>query len=488
MAKTHTLSGTDGVFVLNGIPYPSNQYRISATTTNISIKPIGDGNENTVLNNTYFGDIKKSNGDSYSSTAELVGQFVQWTKFTGGFSSFDRDAFGRSRISNPETLIDTKQLFDSLPLFYDDKQVSGTGTTSTFVKRKAATEITVAANTAGKRVRQTRIRPNYQPGKSQLCIFTAKMAIVGNGQGIKAEVGLHDDNNGMCFRLHNGVYSLVIKSDSTGSYEENVINSDNWNIDKLDGKGLSGKQLQNGKTQIMFIDYEWLGVGTVAYGFIINRIPIYVHYEHHSNIREEVYMSTPNLPIRYSIENDGTGAETTLDHICSTVISEGGSQITGTLRYSSTNGTFVNCASEGVIYAILGMRLKTTHIGAGVKLEKAALQVQNASKNGEWFFAFNPTISGTFNYIDDVNSSVKIARGDGSNVVTEAGIIQTSGGFIESSSGGGGSGGTSTPISNSLLIGSDIDDNTDQVVLCFRPNGGTSNIQVEASIARRELN
>ena len=42
------------------------------------------------------------------------------------------DAFARLRISHPETLFDSKQIHNNAPLFFDDQQVSGTGTTSTW--------------------------------------------------------------------------------------------------------------------------------------------------------------------------------------------------------------------------------------------------------------------------------------------------------------------------------------------------------------------
>ena len=65
------------------------------------------------------------------------------------------DAFARLRISNPETIFDSKQLNDKQPLFWDDQQVSGSGTTSTYNTNKASTTLAVSNLTAGKRVRQT---------------------------------------------------------------------------------------------------------------------------------------------------------------------------------------------------------------------------------------------------------------------------------------------------------------------------------------------
>lgn len=48
------------------------------------------------------------------------------------------DAFGRDRVSAPETIFDSQQIVDSQPLFWDDAAISGGGTASTFLTDKAA--------------------------------------------------------------------------------------------------------------------------------------------------------------------------------------------------------------------------------------------------------------------------------------------------------------------------------------------------------------
>ena len=39
------------------------------------------------------------------------------------------DAFYRQRVGTPHTIFDSKQIGDNQPLFYDDQEVSGGGTT-----------------------------------------------------------------------------------------------------------------------------------------------------------------------------------------------------------------------------------------------------------------------------------------------------------------------------------------------------------------------
>jgi hypothetical protein len=97
-----------------------------------------------------------------------------------------------------------------------------------------------------------------------------------------------------------------------------------WNTDTCDGTGKSGFNLDITKTQLLFIDLQWLGVGIVRVGFSHQGNFIVAHEFNGSNNLTTVYMSNPNLPIRCEILNTGTTTGAYLDQICTTVISEGG--------------------------------------------------------------------------------------------------------------------------------------------------------------------
>ena len=394
----------------------------------------------------------------------------------------ETDAFGRLRVSEPITLFDSKQLFDKAPLFWDDQEISGASTTSTHDVNEAMTTMGVAATTAGNRVRQTFMRFNYQPGKSQLVLMTGVLSATGGGTGISRCMGLYDDENGIFYQDNEGMPRMVIRSKSTGSVVDTAVAQADWNLDKLDGSGPSALTLDMTKVQILLIDMEWLGVGTVRAGFIINGHYIYVHEFHHANIETLVYMSTPNLPLRYEIDNDGTGAASTLGHICATVISEGGQQDNGLLRYASTEGTHVVGATENVNYGVLGIRLKSTHLDETVNMIASSVAEQSGNKQIEWSVTFNPTVASLFTYVDEANSACQIARGVAANTVT--GGTQFTGGYFTSTVKGGGD---AAVLRNALRLGSSISGTRDQIVLCARPIGGAINTELEGSLTWREL-
>jgi hypothetical protein len=385
------------------------------------------------------------------------------------------DAFARLRVSNPLTIFDSKQIFDSSPLFWDDAQTSGSGTGTAYNTNQASTTISVGASTAGTRVRQTKRRFNYQPAKSQLILLTG---VFGAGAtGITRRMGYFDDSNGLFFQLSGATLSVVRRTFTSGSAVDNVTTQANWNLDKLDGTGASGIILDTSKTNIFLIDFEWLGVGRVRYGVVIDGIPVYCHEINNANALTVVYMSTPNLPLRYEISNDGTGGAASLVHICSSVISEGGQEFTGVVRSANNGSTQLDANVVGTVYAAIGMRLKTTHLGATVFNIDMSMLGATVNDNFLWELRWNPTVAGTFTYNAITDGAIELALGATANTVT-GGLILNSGYAQAQTS-------TSNVLINSLNLGATIAGVRDEVVLCVMPLG--ANLDIFSSVTWREL-
>jgi len=390
------------------------------------------------------------------------------------------DAFARLRVSEPYTVFDSKQIHDSQALFWDDQETSGSGTSSSHGANTASTTIGVGTTTAGVRVRQTFIRFNYQPGKSQLIFATFVLDKSGGGTGITRRVGYFDDDNGLFLEDAEGTYGVGVRTFSSGSAVDTVVAQASWNIDPLDGTGPSGMVIDFTKAQILIIDFEWLGVGAVRFGFMIDGVIHYVHQVNNANNLSQVYMSTPNLPVRYEIENDGTGAASTLEHICSSVVSEGGRQDTGTLHYASTSGTHVDANAANTVYAIVGIRLKSGQLDSTVDLARTSI-IDQTGGDFEWLLILNPTVAGTFTYGDVANSAAQTATGATANTVTGGTVLD--GGFIAGASGSASAGAVAV-LQSAIRLGSAIDGTPDEIVLCARPLG--TNQDIEGSITWRE--
>lgn len=374
------------------------------------------------------------------------------------------DSFSRLRTSNPETLFDSKQILDNQPLFWDDQQVSGSGTTSTFLANQAASQLSVSANTAGTRIRQTFVRFNYQPGKSMNIFLTG---ILGEASaGIAKKIGYFDSDNGLFFQSSNNIISVVVRSKVTGTPSDTIISQNNWNLDKLDGTGSSGITLDITKTQIFIIDFQWLGVGRIRFGFDIDGIVIYVHQVLNANNLLSVYMSNPNLPLRYEISNDGTGTASDLTHICSSVIAEGGRQTSGSIKSIDRNNIGLTTLNDSNIYPLVAIRLKNNY--QITTITELAFSIVTPSNNTyRYCVLLNPTIVGTpLSFTSIPNSSIE-AQVNTTNLTTVTNGIQLASGYIRAGTQQGVlTSGQTTFSSADLRLGASIVGISDVIVLC----------------------
>ena len=91
--------------------------------------------------------------------------------------------------------------------------------------------------------------------------------------------------------------------------QETRIPQSQFNIDRIDGTGPSGFNFNTGTMQMFGIQYTWYGAGFIDYmirGSDGNWV--IVHRIKNNNVNTEAHMRTGNLPVRYSIDNDGSPA------------------------------------------------------------------------------------------------------------------------------------------------------------------------------------
>jgi hypothetical protein len=241
------------------------------------------------------------------------------------------DAFSRLRVSYPTTLLDIRfpgQNTGSASFLQNNLQITSDASGS-YTGTYGNSKLTIDASGAGYYISQSRNYCIYQPGKSLL--FMASGILDPSNNNYTTRIGYFDNvipltnplivRNGLYFEYSEGVCSVNIKNNTVTK-----INQSDWNIDKLNGTGVSGLTLDFRKTQLFVIDMEWLGVGRVRFGFYAYGKIQYCHQVININILTEPYTNSINLPICYSIHNSsvGGGSSNNFKQICSTVISEGG--------------------------------------------------------------------------------------------------------------------------------------------------------------------
>ena len=412
------------------------------------------------------------------------------------FDSHSIDAFGRWRVSNPKTIFDSKLLHgDNEPLLWDEELVSGTMATSGPTANKPFIDFTSSNTTAGRRVRQTFVRFNYQPGKGQQILMTGILELAsGTKTGCQRRIGIFDDDNGAFFESDAGTIGVTVRTKDSGSVVDTTVAQSSWNIDTMDGgadaANPSGLTLDATKAQIFVIDYQWLSIGRVRLGFQINGHIEYVHEHNVANTGIIPWTSTPNLPLRYEIVTTTDSGICSMRCICSTVISEGGTSDTGIVRHKGTAGAGVTTDTADLLFAVIGIQLKTTHLGANVEVLESLIQIHTATEYIEWILLYGAkgnaiTVAGTFNYGDLANSAIQFALGAGiTNTVTGGSHI--AGGYVESGGNQSGGGSTGAFLHTVLSLGAAIDGTRSQMVLCVRPIGGVSAATVEGALVWRE--
>lgn len=314
------------------------------------------------------------------------------------------DAFGRLRVSNPLTLFDSSHRYADNNLWANS--ITGTAA-ATFSATEGLVNLTVGTASGDQIIRETIKVFSYQPGKSLLVMNTF---VFGEAKaGLRQRVGYYGAANGIYFERDGTTNYMVERSSVTGVLTDTRVAQANWNIDKMNGSGPSGLTLDSSKAQILYMDVEWLGLGTVRTGFIIDGQFIPVHNFNHANLVTTTYITTASLPLRYEMTNTAaTASVSTLKQVCSTVISEGGYELRGAqLSAGNAITTPTSLATAGTFYPVVSIRLKTTRLDGIVILTAVSLLGITNNANYKWQVVASGTTTGGTWVSAGTNSAVE---------------------------------------------------------------------------------
>ena len=305
------------------------------------------------------------------------------------------DAFGRSRVSQPMTLFDSSHR-------YKDNGLWSTSNTSTatysFNANAGLVELNIDTTNNAEIIRETTKVFSYQPGKSLQILNTVVMSPP--KANLRQRVGYFGANNGIYLEANGTSIAWVERSYSNGSIVETRAEQADWNVDTLLGAVASSpsqKTLDMTKAQIIFHDIEWLGLGTVRCGFVIDGKLIHCHSFHHANYITSTYMTTASLPVRYEIKNTGvTANNSTMKQVCTSVMSEGGYELRGVQQAVGTPiGTGYQCVTANTMYPIVSLRLKSTALDAIVIPTAASLLGKGNGIDFKWSIIVGGTVTNT---------------------------------------------------------------------------------------------
>lgn len=379
--------------------------------------------------------------------------------------SANLDAFGRLRISQLQSIIDVKHTINKLPLIVSE-YTAGTAT-STLIPSDACVRMTTSANNDIV-IRQTKQWATYYSGKGQL--FEGSFSNFVIQSNIIKRVGLFNSSTASTYNtLLDGIFlesngstnqisfqiwksGSTIFSAATSAWDSSIINpsSINWSL-----------------SQLMFVDYQWLGVGRVRFGMVYSGQTIFFTEYTATNNLSTIYMANPNQPIRYEIRQVGAGSGS-LDMICSQVASEGSiNDLVRTISIPSTATT--TFSTSGVKYPYIGVRINPQYRSILARPNNFII-LNTSNDNYLITLEYNPTLSSTPTWTNMSIAPFQYSIQNGTPTITTEGFVME--GFL-------GEAGT-TAVSNFdfrdniVVMGSSVAGVMDELWICITPLGANA--------------
>lgn len=270
------------------------------------------------------------------------------------------DAFGGLRTTNARLLGEYRYKYGVATAYHEFNDVMTNGGTLTADFARCCFLANTTTTSGSTVIRQTKQYHPYISGTSNKCLITFKFDTA--KANVVQSVGAFDDSDGIIFRMNGTTPQVVIRK---GGSDVEVVSRTSWNLDRLDGSmnefNKSGVTADFSKCHILTLDYQWLGVGRVRVGFVIDGEIIYVHEFLHANQTNEVYIYQPSLPLRWEIKNSGVAASnSSMMIICGAAYCEGAEYESGYNRSVSTDGTDVTANNTTEGRCVLAIRLKNT--------------------------------------------------------------------------------------------------------------------------------
>jgi len=235
---------------------------------------------------------------------------------------FSGDLFGRLKVSEPYTVFDSTHRYSQDEDF--DDVVLGAGSTIGIITAESTATLGIGTTAGCSIIRETKRVFPYQPGKA-LQVFQT-FVLNPSKTNLVQRVGYASSENGIMLELNGSEVNFIKRTAISGVGTTILVPQSQWNQDPLDGTGVSGINLDFAKAQLMFTEYEWLGVGCVRVGFVNENGVFHIaHIFNHTNTLDSTYITTASLPCRYEILNTGNvSSASTMKQICISVQSNGG--------------------------------------------------------------------------------------------------------------------------------------------------------------------
>lgn len=326
-----------------------------------------------------------------------------------------RDILGRDRQTSLKRLFSGTFQYGIQPLYWEDVKV-GAGAAVNHRINDSACRLAITGVNGNSVIRQTRNYWPFLPGCSMLALMSCFLDA--GKAGLTRRAGVFDDEDGVFLQQLGDELSINYRTSTSGSVVTTKVLRANWNLDKLDGTGASKITLSQTKSFALAFDFEWLTLGVVRCGVVVDGRILYFHEFRNANAFAVPFWKRVALPVRFEIFTDGTNGGDLVLYGAS-VFAESG-EIKGQ-RFHTTNGTTLRSVTTRLpMIAILADPL----VGEGGDIVNRAYIIPREawlfSKDADVLFevVWGATISGGNGYLNVNDWSVMLDFKDADTITS----------------------------------------------------------------------
>jgi hypothetical protein len=364
-----------------------------------------DNNDSFFLKNDSFINYYRYCNVATPSTGnmdELITMLTSWNTpgtISTTFDSSMMDMMSQLKVSSPKVVqLSLQNLFDSSPLKIDE--LTASSAVSTYNSNQNSVNMNLIATTGSRIVRQSKLYPTNIHGTTSFAYVNGILTTNTTNSNVVSKIGLFDDSNdivngvggnGVFFKYDNtSNLALVYRTNYGGSQADYIVPQSSWNIDPLNGSGVSGQTLNvSAVTDYIFEWHQVSNSNVVRAGIFGNGLK-YAHA--FSNMP---LFGNPCLPVRWEIGHDsnlGSANSATMVQGPATVYTdtpyEGPYNIFGEHR-----SQFVSLTTPWCVHPLMSIRLQAPYERS--KLIPSEIELLNIAPGGvgQWSLVLNGSLN-----------------------------------------------------------------------------------------------
>ena len=339
---------------------------------------------------------------------------VGLTYANGLRTDIPKSAFGLARIT-AETPVVQNDFIYGISTQYVDAGASNNGIVPTSSNNIALLNTGTSSNAYV--YIHTKRFARYRPGQGMNVYMTGVFnAGVANSQQL---LGCGNVTDGLFFGYNGTQFGIMHRSNTVDEWTPQT----QWNLDKMDGDGVSRQLLDPTKGNVYRITFQWLGFGAIT--FMIEDSDtgdfVPVHRIAYANKNVVPSMRNPSFPLTWIAQNLGNTTPITLKAVCCAAFVEGPKNMLGS-TFGIDNTKTVS--STTVLANVLTIYNRPTYqsIAHYIPLFVRMLSVgTDGTKNCVVYLVKNATIGGTPSFID-ISSVNSVSQYDTTGTSVTGGI------------------------------------------------------------------